>query len=136
MRAFDINAVSLALGVTTKWLDNLLSHHHVAGVVGGRQGVRRLIRPHAVVRIAVAIRLIHELGVPVHRALRSADSIAADGRLTGELGFELRMDVPALARELDARLAEAAETAATRKRGRPRGASSDRRAIPQLTDAP
>ena len=136
MRSFDANAAAIALGVTPKWLDNLLSHHHVLGVIGGRQGVRRLIQPQAILRISVAIRLARELGLPTHRALCAADRLVADGCLTGELGLELRIDIASLARDLDVRLADATEAATTRKRGRPRGTTSKRADIPQLAAAP
>ena len=135
MRAFDVTAASSALGVSPKWLDNLLSHHHITGVVGGRQGVRRRIAPYAILRIAVTLELVRELGSPLRRALGIADELVEHGRVSGPNGLELRLDVMSIANELDARLAEATEAAAPRRRGRPQGASAKPVAIPQMAAA-
>ena len=124
MRAFDMTAGAFALDVPVKWLDNLLSHHRIPGVAGGRQGVRRRLQPEAILRIAIAIRLLRELGLPVHRALDVADRLRRNGSVAGEDGFELRIDVDALSRRLEARLADVAESALPRRRGRPRRRAS------------
>ena len=136
MRAFDVTAAAIALEVTPKWLDNLLSHHQIPGVMGGRQGVRRRLQPQAVLLIAVVIRLCRELGMPVHRALGTAEGLIEQGRVVGRDGLELRMDVTRLGWELDARLAEAAESATLRRRGRPPTRSQSTPAIPPTPPAP
>ena len=136
MRAFDVNAAAIALDVTPKWLDNLLSHHDIPGVIGGRQGVRRRLQPRSILLIAIAARLVHELGSPMHRALHAAGHLVADGRFTGDLGFELRLDVAGLSREIEARLSEAAEVATLRRRGRPPVVSGSRSAIPESPAQP
>jgi hypothetical protein len=123
MRAFDINAAASALDVSPKWLDNLLSHHDIPGVVGGRQGVRRRISPDAILRIAVAMELARELGSPLRRALGIAEEIVEAGMAARGKGFELRLDITSIADDLNSRLAEATEASAPRRRGRPPGAS-------------
>jgi hypothetical protein len=137
MRAFDVHASASALGVSPKWLDNLLSHHHIAGVVGGRQGIRRRISPDAVLRIAVAMELARELGSPLHRALGIAEEMVEAGRVGRANGFELRLDIARIADELNARLAEATEAVTPRRRGRPRGSAGRVAAIaPRAGEAP
>ena len=137
MRAFDVHASASALGVSPKWLDNLLSHHHIAGVVGGRQGVRRRISPDAILRIAVAMELVRELGSPLHRALGIAEEMVEAGSVGRANGFELRLNVARIADEPNARLAEATEAVTPRRRGRPPGASGRVAAIAaRAGDAP
>ena len=135
MRAFDVTAAAIALEVTPKWLDNLLSHHRIPGVVGGRQGVRRRLQPRAVLHIAVIIHLCRELGMPVRRALGTAQSLLEHGRVVAG-GLELRMDVTRLGWELDARLADAAESASLRRRGRPPARERTAAAIPPAPPPP
>lgn len=137
MRAFDLHASASALGVTPKWLDNLLSHHRIAGVIGGRQGMRRRISPDAILRIAVAMELAREFGSPLHRALGIAEEMVEAGSVGRANGFELRLDVARIADELNARLAEATEAVTPRKRGRPPGASRRAAAMaPRAGEAP
>jgi hypothetical protein len=139
-RTYTPALVALALEVHPKWLDNVLSHHAVPGVAGGRQGRTRAIAPSAVLTLAVALLLMRDLGAPIARALQAAASLVA-GRREGDasqreapsatasgvtemaLGPELRLrlDLAAVERRLARRLVEASEGWGPRRRGRPPG---------------
>ena len=120
MRAYTVTTAALALDVPYKWLDNLLSHHGVPGVVQRRQGVRRRLPPQSILIIAVARTLIDDLSIPTHRALQLAAELVAAP--TSELAVSpriaLRLDKRTLAADLRARLDEAAEVTAVPRRGR------------------
>ncbi|HUF26656.1 MAG TPA: hypothetical protein VMM18_06715 [Gemmatimonadaceae bacterium] len=107
-----------------KWLDNLLSHHRVHGVLSIRQGVRRRISAEAVTTIAVALELMRALGLPTGRALAMApELIAGRGEHHWTPLLSVHIDLARIERELADRLAEAAEAAPPRRRGRPPGAT-------------
>ena len=132
-RAYTLAVAALAIDVTPKWLDNVLSHHDVPGVGRGRQGRRRQIPPVALSLLAIARVLHTELHVPIARALEIAtEAVRADAGARGEShgdggerfisrGPHLRIaiDVAALGDDLDRRVREAVEFAATPRRGRP-----------------
>jgi hypothetical protein len=120
-RGYTVAVASLAVGVGAKWLDNLLSHHHVEGVTRGRRGVGRTLSHGALVRIAVAAALVRELDCTVARALRLAERVAStpDGHITLAQSLELRVELRRIERDLATRIADAVETAGHRRRGRP-----------------
>ena len=72
MRGYTVRAVAVTLGVPVKWVDNVLSHHRVSGVSGGRQGVARRLSTQAVLILEIALRLINALGLPLPKALEFA----------------------------------------------------------------
>lgn len=119
MRAYSVDAAALALGVQRKFLDNLLSHHALPGCTGGRQGVRRRIGRDGIVRLAIAVALARELGMPLARAIELAGRLHADHSAKPAPALRLTVDLPALERDLDARLALAVESAREPRRGRP-----------------
>lgn len=119
-RAYTVGTAALALDVSTKWLDNVLSHHQVPGVVQERQGVSRKVGFEGVLRLALGLSLIEDLEVPTAIALRLADRLAeADGRHTTKIGIDICLNLPELRSRLDVRLAHAVEIAAVPRRGRP-----------------
>lgn len=121
MRSYHVAAAAFAIGCETKWLDNLLSQVGMDGVSRERQGVARRIDADAVLRIAVARRLAHDLALPVRRALTMAEGlVAAGGRTAYPNGTQLSLDVTAIRKHVDHRLGEAAEALVTPRRGRPR----------------
>lgn len=121
MRSYDVTAAALALGVPAKWIDNVLSHHRVAGVVQSRQGVRRRLGPDAVLVLAVALELVDGLHLPLARALAvSAESVASRGPVHAGAHVSLGVDLRRVERDVTERLAAAAEAAPVRPRGRPR----------------
>lgn len=127
MRGYSVATAALALGIESKWLDNLLSHNRVDGVSQARQGVSRRLSPAALHVIATVHRLNWELQVPVAAALRLAHQLwrspQADDELdtatvrNGEL--ELHLGRASVRAHVAAAVAEALEMAPRPKRGRP-----------------
>ena len=120
MRAYTVGVAALALESDPKWLDNLLSHHHVPGVPRKRQGIQRQIPPDSLLVIAVAQSLIEALSIPIARALELAIELVESQGTAEAPPATLRVDVRAIATRLHERLADAVEGAANLRRGRPR----------------
>ena len=119
MRAYSVDAAALALGVERKFLDNLLSHHALPGCTGGRQGVRRRITRDGIVHLAIAVALARELGMPLARAIELAGRLHVERTSEPAPALRVTLDLPALERALDPRLALAVESAREPRRGRP-----------------
>ena len=120
MRAYTIAVAALALECDTKWLDNLLSHHSVAGVARKKQGIQRQIPPDSLLIIAVAQSLIDTLSIPIAKALAlAAQLIQAQGEVAIP-PVSVKLDVRGIASRLHDRLADAVEGAAHMRRGRPK----------------
>ena len=89
-RAYTIATAALALEVPLKWLDNLLSHHKVAGVQQERQGIARRLTIDGLLVLGVIIRINKELGIPLARAIEMAERIAtASGQYTSPNGVSI-----------------------------------------------
>jgi hypothetical protein len=119
-RAYTVGTVALALTISTKWIDNVLSHHTLAGVVQQRQGVARKVSIDGVLQLALAILLIQDLGLPTTNALRLAAGLVQTGgthRTTA--GISMQLDLGRMRTDLDTRLAQAVEIAPVPRRGRP-----------------
>jgi len=126
-RAYTVATVALALGTSTKWLDNVLSHHRVAGVVQERQGISRKLTVDGSLVLALSITLIQDLSLPTPRALKVAEEMAAnDGRYQSPQGLNLALDLSAFRTELLLRLEHAVEIAPIPKRGRPPSSKTGR----------
>jgi hypothetical protein len=123
VRAYTVAATAVTLGVSKKWVDNVLSHHRVLGVHQARQGILRRVTPAGLLNLELALTLGRDLRVPIARALEiSNDLIAAKGeevQLAGSSSIRLRADVEAIARALNNRLEHALEMTPVPKRGRP-----------------
>lgn len=124
MRAYTVAATAVALGVSSKWVDNVLSHHQVPGVHQARQGIARRVTPTALLILDIALGLVRSLGLPLPQALETARLlIDARGRgvsLSGTASIQIRADVEALTEDLNVRLERAVEMSPTPRRGRPR----------------
>ena len=124
MRAYTVAATAVALGVTTKWVDNVLSHHQVPGVLQARQGIARRVTPAALLVLDVALRLVRALALPMPQALKTAHRlISARGtgiELPGVTSVQIKADVETLTDDLNVRLERAVEMSPTPRRGRPR----------------
>ena len=124
MRAYTVAATAVALGVSSKWVDNVLSHHRVPGVQQARQGVTRRVTPAALLTLDLALRLVRALGMPLPQALETAGRLidAREGgiALSGLASIQIRADVETLTDDLNARLEHAVEMTPTPRRGRPR----------------
>lgn len=123
MPAYTIAATAVTLGVSRKWVDNVLSHHTVPGVLQTRQGVVRRVTPEGLLNLEVAIRLNRDLALPLGRALSAAAQlINAEG---GEVALgpnpplRIQIDLSVLKRGLNTRLERALEITPSPRRGRP-----------------
>ena len=122
MRAYTVAATAVTLGVTRKWIDNVLSHHSVEGVLYAKQGIQRQVTPIGLLTLEIALGLARSMNVPIGRALEMSNRlIGAEG---GEVAFgptlKLRADAESISRQLDYRLERALEMTPIPKRGRPR----------------
>ena len=124
MRAYTVAATAVTLEVGRKWLDNVLSHHQVPGVLQERQGIVRRVTPTGLLALDITASLVRALSIPIAQALDiAAQLIAAEGteiRITGALSIRIRADVDTMRDELNTRLERAIEISPTPRRGRPR----------------
>jgi hypothetical protein len=119
-RAYTVGTVALALAVPVKWLDNVLSHHTLTGVVRRRQGVSRKVSVEGVMQLALAILLTQDLGLATPDALRFATALSSSGgRHRTPAGIAVDLDLPRFRADLEARLAQAVEITPIPRRGRP-----------------
>jgi hypothetical protein len=122
MRSYDVAIASLAIGASNKWTDNILAQYSIPDVQTAARGVTRRIFHPALVRLAVIRELHTRLGMSVADAVRvAADMLDADAGVHQTGHLRVMLDYEGLIRALDARLAEALETAPTPRRGRPPG---------------
>lgn len=139
MPSYNTTTVATALRTSPKWLDNLLSHNKIEGVVGGRQGVQRRLSADAVRTVALVRELTDHAGLPTPIAVRIASAMLKSTALTGDTtvgSHELRrrtrlssavwleLDLAALDRDVSAGLAHAVEITPHPLRGRPRRTSA------------
>jgi hypothetical protein len=119
-RAYTIATAALTLGMPVKWLDNTLSHIRVAGVQQERQGVARCLSVDALVVLAIARLLIHDLKIPLAGAIEIAGDLAGNaGQYTSPEGLTIRLDLEKVKADLLERLENAVEIAPIPTRGRP-----------------
>ena len=119
-RAYTIATAALALGTSTKWLDNTLSHYRVEGVVQQKQGVARRITIEALLIISLTLALTEELGATVVDALEIAQKlVAADGKFASPQGLRIELDLQEFRDRLLSQLEHAVEIAPLPRRGRP-----------------
>lgn len=119
-RAYTVGTVALALEVPTKWIDNILSHHTVPGVVQNRQGVSRKVSLDGVLHLGIANLIMHELGLQTASALGLASNITrSEGQYRTPAGLSLHLDLAAFRTDLEIRLGQAVEIAPVPRRGRP-----------------
>lgn len=113
-----------------KWVDNVLSHHALPGIHGGRQGSARRITDTGLTALAL-VRLINadfasttaravELTVKAMRLRENGNgSPASEVRVSTSSGMTLVVPFTAIEQQLRHRLVEALESAAHVRRGRP-----------------
>jgi len=121
MPLYNTATAATAIGVSSKWLDNLLSHNDIPGVQSESQGVPRRLSLAAVAHIALTKDLVDLLNVPVSTAVRIAADMLADpdGKSLGGSSIRLTMNLDEFRAGVLASLARAVELAPTRRRGRP-----------------
>jgi hypothetical protein len=126
-RAYTIATAALALDTTSKWLDNILSHYRVSGVMQKRQGVARKLTVEGLIVLALIVTLIQELSLPTLAAIKVAEEIAKnDGRFRSAQGLKIDIDLDAFRTALFERLEHAVEVAPMPRRGRPRSNKTGR----------
>jgi hypothetical protein len=119
-RAYTVATAALALGVSTKWIDNTLSHHKVVGIRQERQGVARRLSIDGLLVLALTALLIRELGLSTASAIVVAERIvSSSGRYLAGEGLSVAIDLPAFHQSLLERLERAVEIAPIPRRGRP-----------------
>jgi hypothetical protein len=119
-RAYTIATAALALQVSTKWLDNTLSHCSVQGVSQSRQGVARKLSIEALTILAVALALINDLSTPVASAIEVATQLTqSGGRIAIRDSITIELDIHRVTAALLERLEHAVEIAPLPRRGRP-----------------
>ena len=119
-RAYTVATAALALQVSTKWVDNILSHHEVQGVSQAKQGVARRLSVESLIVLAIALLLIQDLAVPAGNALNIASQlIESRGAVTLPSGVQIQINIDHATRELLQRLENAVEVAPLPRRGRP-----------------
>ena len=123
--AYTARIAALATGVSSKWLDNLLSHHTLPGVLGGRQGIQRSISLPGILAIEVVRLAVTDLGMSVSRAVAAATELLANGdsvsqTLRTAAGIKIEFPLAEIERSMRERLVEAVEAAPNPPRGRPR----------------
>lgn len=126
-RAYTVGTVALALEISTKWIDNVLSHHTLTGVAQERQGISRKVTLEAVLQLGVAILLMEDLGLPTANALKLASAInKTDGHYLTPAGTGIHLELGKIRSDLEARLARAVEIAPVPRRGRPASSKTGR----------
>ena len=142
-RVYDIAVAAYALGVERKWLDNLTAQHAIPGAEHFARGVARRLSMRTLVTAAIVRDLSRELGIPVARGVDVAKGFVGGQPAIGSAGestagselarsadgspllrrvgatITLTIDIPALERDIEARLLSAMETVVPRRRGRP-----------------
>jgi hypothetical protein len=120
-RAYTIATIGVALRVDPKWVDNVLSHFPVSGVVSARQGISRKISATGVLELSLIHKLSKSLHAPIEMAAGSARILAEQGNLELGGGLSLQLDRNQGRAELEARLEYAVESTPVPRRGRPSG---------------
>jgi len=119
-RAYTVATTALALDTPPKWVDNILSHYRLPGIVQAKQGVPRRLNVEALLYLSIILLLTGELGTTVAVAVKIAGQVVAGGgALATPGGVRLELDLDALRARLLARLEHAVEVAPLPRRGRP-----------------
>src|SRR6187401_2953558 len=103
-RAYTVATAALALDIPVKWLDNVLSHFSVQGIVQERQGVARRITIDGMLQLYLVHSLSSELGTTIVVGTRLAQRLATAGLVELSNGITIRADPDALRAELIERL--------------------------------
>ena len=121
MPLYNTSTTASVLGVTPKWLDNLLSHNDIRDLPTDAQGVARRLSISAITTLALAKELMDALFLPSPAALNLAERILAsppgEVAVSPNLTLTLRSDL--LKADILRRLAHAVETVPAPRRGRP-----------------
>jgi hypothetical protein len=123
VRAYTVAATAIALGVSKKWVDNVLSHHRIPGVLQKRQGITRRVTPEALLRLELVGMLTTSLNIPIPRALDLANRVIREPGKGIDLPdlphVQISADIGAIKVALETRLEQALEISPNPRRGRP-----------------
>lgn len=123
--SYNVETVAFALGVSSKWVDNLLSKHDLPGVSKTKQGVERRITDAGVLALESTRLLAEDLGLPLKQAVTLA-RVALESRLAAEAvfvapsGVTIHIPVDRIQERLRIQILAAIEAVPNRMRGRPR----------------
>ena len=120
-RVYHVDAARFAASADAKWVDNLLSHFDIPGVESARQGLARRISDVGIHHIALIRALTKELGINTATAVQLAAQLLSDSGDAIEVapGLVLSIDRQIFERQIDKAIAEAVESIAPARRGRP-----------------
>ncbi|MBA3644714.1 MAG: hypothetical protein H0W63_00910 [Gemmatimonadaceae bacterium] len=118
-RGYTVATIALALDISAKWVDNVLSHQTIPGVTQSRQGVPRRISFEGAFVLWVVSRLSESLRIPADLAVSGAQALAQTGSWEAGAWLTVSLDLATAMNELQSRLAYAVEAAPMPKRGRP-----------------
>jgi hypothetical protein len=119
-RSYTVATAALALRISGKSLDNILSHHKVPGVGQETQGVSRRLTIESLLSLAVILILTQELGMTLRAAIQVAEQIiGGGGAVTSPSGLALQLDLDIVRDNVISRLEGAVEVAPLPRRGRP-----------------
>jgi hypothetical protein len=119
-RSYHVEIAQHATHAERKWIDNLLSHFDVPGVLRARQGVARRISVSGIYHIALIRQLNHELGISVSAAVPLAIQLLQNQANQVSPWLTLHVDTAGMKDAIDHRIDEAVEVSAPARRGRPR----------------
>jgi hypothetical protein len=118
-RAYTVTTAALALDVSPKWVDNVLSHFTITGIDQARQGVRRRISADGLMVLWIANEITRNLGTPLRQSLDAAELIAQTGSFELSAHVKLSVNRDQIREHLNTQLARAVEVAPVPRRGRP-----------------
>ena len=121
MPSYNTATVASALGVTPKWLDNLLSHNDLAGSQRASQGVARRLSFATVTMLSLAKELIDTVGIKTPAAIELASQLlnSTTGELIVSPRLRIRVQPEVLQNDVLDSLGRAVEIAPSPRRGRP-----------------
>lgn len=121
MPLYNTATAAVALEVSPKWLDNLLSHNELDGVSSEAQGIARRLPLAAILVIYLAREFIDTTGLSAPAALSLAARLLNPADHNPRLSplFSITINADSLQSTLLQKLDRAVETAPTPRRGRP-----------------
>jgi hypothetical protein len=124
LRAYTVATTAVTLGVSKKWVDNVLSHHRVPGVLQQKQGIARRVTPAGLLALEIGVCLGRAFAIPIAQALEIANQLMEAKGDTIQLpsipSIRVVADIETITSELNTRLERAVEMTPNPKRGRPR----------------
>lgn len=122
--ALSGRAAAIVVDAPLKWVDNVLSHHDLPGVVRANRGVARQIDDAGLLALALCRLLSTQLGVPLAlAAVIARDAVtsraAKAGRLEIAPGLTVNLALDDIERGIRSRIDDASEAVAHVRRGRP-----------------